>query len=176
MLGLQPTSTGVCGLASRFCNVPTLRDWVRLFQYFTHDGDGAAATGKIFHLNTEGKSKAVSDYPLRAPIGGIGTKPPHKLIFSMLMANHRVRIESWRFIYYADGSEELYDMQNDPGELRNRADNLVLSKIVAKHWKWLPRFVSPSAVTHRRILTYDKSRNVALWEEKDFKRCDPLNE
>ena len=30
--------------------------------------------------------------------------------------NHAVRSRDWRYIRYADGSEELYDMQADPGQ------------------------------------------------------------
>ncbi|HYW78130.1 MAG TPA: sulfatase [Thermoguttaceae bacterium] len=35
--------------------------------------------------------------------------------------NHSVRSERWRYIRYADGSEELYDHQNDPMEWTNLA-------------------------------------------------------
>ncbi len=37
--------------------------------------------------------------------------------------NHAIRDERWRLIQYADGSEELYDHQNDPLERRNLAPN-----------------------------------------------------
>ena len=35
--------------------------------------------------------------------------------------NHAVRTDRWRFIQYADGTEELYDHWNDPHEWRNVA-------------------------------------------------------
>ena len=35
--------------------------------------------------------------------------------------NHGVRSENWRYIRYADGSEELYDMRRDPNEWNNLA-------------------------------------------------------
>ena len=35
--------------------------------------------------------------------------------------NHALRTSRWRYIRYADGSEELYDLAVDPGE----EDNLV---------------------------------------------------
>ncbi len=35
--------------------------------------------------------------------------------------NHAVRTEHWRYIRYADGSEELYDHQSDPNEWSNLA-------------------------------------------------------
>ena len=33
--------------------------------------------------------------------------------------NHAVRTKDWRYIRYADGSEELYDLAADPEELTN---------------------------------------------------------
>src|SRR5262245_40755211 len=37
--------------------------------------------------------------------------------------NHAVRTEKWRYIRYADGSEELYDRSKDPNEWTNLVDN-----------------------------------------------------
>ncbi|MBT7875444.1 MAG: sulfatase, partial [Verrucomicrobia bacterium] len=36
--------------------------------------------------------------------------------------NHGIRSEHWRYIRYADGSEELYDMRKDPNEWDNLAE------------------------------------------------------
>ena len=41
--------------------------------------------------------------------------------FSWYHDNHGVRSERWRYIRYADGSEELYDMAADPNEWHNLA-------------------------------------------------------
>jgi len=38
--------------------------------------------------------------------------------------NHGIRSENWRYIQYADGSEEFYDMKADPNEFTNLAGNL----------------------------------------------------
>src|SRR5205085_9344423 len=37
--------------------------------------------------------------------------------------NTSVRTERWRYIRYADGSQELYDRQVDPNEWRNLASD-----------------------------------------------------
>ena len=34
---------------------------------------------------------------------------------------HAVRLRNWRYIRYDDGSEELYDLENDPNEWTNLA-------------------------------------------------------
>ena len=52
--------------------------------------------------------------------------------------NHAVRSENWRYIHYRDGSEELYDHRNDPGEHINLALNPEYADIIDIHKKWLP--------------------------------------
>ena len=42
-------------------------------------------------------------------------------ITSHNQGNHGVRSEHWRYIHYADGTEELYDLRNDPNEWTNVA-------------------------------------------------------
>jgi arylsulfatase A-like enzyme len=53
--------------------------------------------------------------------------------------NHAVRSERWRYIRYADGSEEFYDHQNDPREWTNLARRDDLAELMAEHRRWLPK-------------------------------------
>ena len=41
------------------------------------------------------------------------------VVMTFEKGNHAVRSDRWRYIRYADGSEELYDHSNDPNEWRN---------------------------------------------------------
>lgn len=52
--------------------------------------------------------------------------------------NHAVRSQHWRYIRYADGTEELYDHRSDPQEHRNLAGATGSDEIMHKHRKWLP--------------------------------------
>jgi arylsulfatase A-like enzyme len=52
--------------------------------------------------------------------------------------NHTVRTEAWRYIRYADGSEELYDEAKDPYEWTNLAENPELATVKGDLSKWLP--------------------------------------
>jgi iduronate 2-sulfatase len=52
--------------------------------------------------------------------------------------NHAVRTDRWRFIQYADGTEELYDHRNDPNEWRNLADLPHYESILQQLRKFLP--------------------------------------
>ncbi len=53
------------------------------------------------------------------------TKWQHVAISTLGQNNHSVRDERWRYILYADGSEELYDHKTDPNEWYNLASDKV---------------------------------------------------
>ena len=52
--------------------------------------------------------------------------------------NHALRNKRWRYIRYADGSEELYDHSRDINEWNNVANNNENAKIIKSLRKWLP--------------------------------------
>lgn len=52
--------------------------------------------------------------------------------------NHALRDERWRYIRYADGSEELYDHDADPNEWRNVAARPELADVKARLAAFLP--------------------------------------
>ena len=52
--------------------------------------------------------------------------------------NHAVRTDRWRYIRYADGTEELYDHDKDPWEHKNLAKDPEYAPIIAQHKQWLP--------------------------------------
>jgi arylsulfatase A-like enzyme len=53
--------------------------------------------------------------------------------------NHTVRDEGWRYIRYADGSEELYDTRTDPLEYTNLALKPAFASQKAAFAKFLPQ-------------------------------------
>lgn len=77
--------------------------------------------------------------------------------------NHAVRSERWRYIRYADGSEELYDHFRDPNEWSNLADNPDYAGVIDNLAPWLPTGDAPLAPGSRhRVLV--KEDGVWLWE------------
>ncbi len=90
--------------------------------------------------------------------------------------NHGIRSERWRYIHYADGSEELYDMLADSNEWNNLAAKPEHAAVVAEHKKWLPRPDRPLVPrSGSRILTYDKDTDTAVWEgDTIIRRSDPI--
>jgi arylsulfatase A-like enzyme len=53
--------------------------------------------------------------------------------------NHGVRSERYRYIRYADGSEELYDHAADPAEWKNLAGDPRLAEVREELAAWLPK-------------------------------------
>ena len=105
------------------------------------------------------------------------TKRERPAITSHNQGNHGIRSENWRYIHYADGSEELYDMVNDPNEWNNVASKPENAAIIAEHKKWLPKIdLPPAPNSASRVLTYDKKTDEAVWEGTTVKRSDPIPE
>jgi hypothetical protein len=106
-----------------------------------------------------------------------GTERARPAITTHNQGNHSVRSERWRYIRYADGSEELYDMQEDPHEWTNLAGKSEYAAVIEEHRKWLPEIdVPPAPGSAHRVLTYDPSTDEAVWEGQTVKRSDPIPE
>ena len=103
------------------------------------------------------------------------SKRERPAITSHNQGNHGIRSERWRYIQYADGSEELYDLQADPNEWTNLAGRSEYAPVIAEHRRWLPQIDRPPAPgSAHRVLTYDKATDEAVWEGTTVRRSDPI--
>ena len=117
---------------------------------------------------------ALCDLPAPADLEGHNLRPllkdasaPWKFpaITTHNQGNHSIRNERWRYIRYADMSEELYDLQNDPEETHNLAGSATHEKVIAKLKQWLPKIdLPPAPGSQHRVLTYDPKTGVVIWE------------
>lgn len=57
---------------------------------------------------------------------------PHLSLCTHIRGNHAVRDRHWRYIRYADGSEELYDHRTDPNEWANLASDPKFNDVKAR--------------------------------------------
>ncbi len=90
--------------------------------------------------------------------------------------NHGIRTENWRYITYADGSEELYDMEKDPNEWENLVSKTEMQSTIEKMREWLPkRNEKPAPGSRSRILTRDSAGKV-VWEGKEIDPDAPIPE
>jgi arylsulfatase A-like enzyme len=82
--------------------------------------------------------------------------------------NHAIRTDRWRYIRYADGSEELYDMQADPNEWTNLAGAPENKSVIRDLAKWLPKVnLPPAPDSTGRVLVQENG--VWLWDGKPVK-------
>ena len=85
-------------------------------------------------------------------------------ITSHNQGNHAVRSERYRYIRYADESEEFYDLLNDPHEWKNLAKDERYGEMIREHRRWLPqKDVHPAPGSAHRVLVYDKDKDEATW-------------
>ncbi len=88
--------------------------------------------------------------------------------------NHGIRTKDWRYIRYADGSEELYNMKTDPNEWENLASDSSYDSVIAMHAKWLPELnLKPVAGSKHRILTYEGAERIN-WQGTDITATDTI--
>ena len=76
------------------------------------------------------------------------TKEPweHVAISTLGQNNHSIRDERWRYILYADGSQELYDHKVDSNEWYNLVSgkmDLMHTKVIERLKKHLPKVNMP---------------------------------
>ena len=74
----------------------------------------------------------------------------HPALTTHLKNNHAVCTDEWRYIRYADDSEELYDQKSDPNEWNNVAGKPGLAKIKKELAKSFPS-VNAEPVAHREV-------------------------
>lgn len=77
--------------------------------------------------------------------------------------NHALRSKQYRYIRYADGSEELYDHDADPMEWKNLAGEPSLKDVKAEFMMWLPKKNAPDA-------PYDPEIRVEKKQQKSKKK------
>lgn len=87
--------------------------------------------------------------------------------------NHTIRSENWRYIQYADGSEELYDLKNDPNEWNNLINEQAYIKWADSLKQWLPKKNKlPFVGNYQRILEY--SEGDIIWQGNKIGPNDPI--
>ena len=95
--------------------------------------------------------------------------------------NHGVRTKDWRYIRYADGSEELYHHPKDPHEWRNLLAPSIVTEAFKKKASALAKFLPkdnrpPAPGSAHRIITYDPETKAVVWEGKSIEKGAPIPE
>jgi arylsulfatase A-like enzyme len=87
--------------------------------------------------------------------------------------NHTIRTEQWRYIRYADGSEELYDRRSDPNKWTNLAADPKHAATKRELAKWLPQKNTPP-VAGSSIRLIEIRDGVPYWDGKPIGKDDKI--
>ena len=75
--------------------------------------------------------------------------------------NHALRSERWRYIRYADGTEELYDHEADPLEWTNLAGDPQYDDVKKELSEWFPEVNAPPGSERSGKVGSDRFRRVS---------------
>lgn len=121
-------------------------------------------------------NSSVEGLSLVPQLNDASTKRSRPAITTHNHDNHGVRSENWRYIVYANGAEELYDIRRDPNEWTNLASDDRFEKVKAEHRRWLPTTNrKPAPRSASRILTRDEDGTV-VWEGSEIGPHDAVPE
>ena len=87
--------------------------------------------------------------------------------------NHGIRTDRWRYIRYADGSEELYDMRSDPHEWTNLAGDDKYAEIKLQLARWLPK-VNAAPLGDGKVRLLEEVDGTHYWEGEPIGENDPV--
>ena len=114
---------------------------------------------------------ALAGHPARLDLEGQSLVPQFRgvrrtrpAITTHNQGNHAVRTDRWRYVRYADGSEELYDHRSDPNEWTNLAGMPRHASMKRELAQWLPAIDCPPVPgSASRVLTRGED-GTWLWE------------
>ena len=85
---------------------------------------------------------------LKSIVHGEEDRSERYAVTSYGYGNHAVRGQRYRYIQYRDGTEELYDHQEDPNEWVNRADDPTLGAVKLRLKQHIPSPVAAYSAVH----------------------------
>lgn len=114
---------------------------------------------QLAEVNLPGKRDGTSLVPT---LLGKEAAPDRYVATSVGPGNHSLRNKRWRYIHYYDGTHELYDLQRDPEERHNLADNPIYLEPIERFQKALPQ---DERISH--FVRIDEWKAIVKMEEHD---------
>ena len=119
------------------------------------------------------KKEDLEGHSLVAQLKDVHTKRIWPAITTNNHDNHAIRTKDWRYIKYANGSQELYFLQNDPNEWDNVINDTNHRHVVERLKKWIPKKnESPHIGSNARILIHKDGKTI--WQGKTIFKHDSI--
>lgn len=115
---------------------------------------------QLCQLNSKNSFDGVSLVP---QLKDVKIKRTIPAITSYSYGSHSIRGERWHYIRYYDGTEELYDGQNDFNENTNLADNPKYEKVIKEYRAHLPQDIFKPTEQSKQFNAY--SQRAKKWNE-----------
>ena len=96
----------------------------------------------LIELCALGAKPELNGQSLKPLLTDPGAEWERPAITTFKQGNHALRSEHFRYIRYADGSEELYDHRTDPNEWYNLVGDPAYENVIVRHRRWLSDFTS----------------------------------
>lgn len=102
--------------------------------------------------------KHAEGHNIKALLQNPAAEWPHPALTTHLKGNHAVTTEEWRYIRYADGTEELYNQESDPNEWTNLAGKAEHAELKKRLAAYLPK-TEAEPVAQREEQSRPRRRN-----------------
>lgn len=117
--------------------------------------------------------KGLDGQSLKPILQDVSRKRDFPAICSMGPGNHAVITEQWRYIQYANGTEELYDMKQDPYEWENLADINAYAPIKNYLMAYIPKEVAePAPGSSTRLVEFKDGK--VYWQKLEVPPGTPV--
>ena len=107
--------------------------------------------------------EGLDGHSLIPQLSDAGTPREFPAITTSNRGNHSVRSEHWRYIRYADQTEELYDHRVDPNEWKNLASDTRFEAIKREHAARLPK-TEANPVPGSGVRFLNREDGIWYWE------------
>lgn len=119
------------------------------------------------------ENQAIEGHSLKPILDDVTRQRKWPAITSHGPGNHSIVTKQWRFIQYADGSEELYNIRDDPYEWRNLATVDDYQAILQSLRGHIPETISDPAPGNTVRLT-ELREGIPFWQGKPIQKDDPV--
>ena len=118
------------------------------------------------------EKKGLDGHSLLPILKDAGQKREWPAICTQGPDNNAVITTQWRYIQYADGSRELYNIKDDPNEWENLANCIEYEPIMESLANYIPKSATPAPRSKTRLI--EMIDGEPYWQGRKISKDDPV--